>query len=346
MNKEILSTIVIISIVVALIVAILCFYVDNEIKRFNNEIIQTQSNEVTTLSSRFESRLQYLTGIMEMVSQTSPIIDPPADSNLISEQLKGIPENADVKKREIARMLFDKKFDLDYVFYAMPNGDIYFLEPYASQTKLSQLNFAFRDWYRGATTTGLTYVSEVYVSVNEKHNVIGIAVPIYSEKHTLNGIFVGALNLGSLQQSLATLVLGQNQYFVIIDHNGNIVADSRHLESDLEIEKFDLDFEATDGNIVHTITKTIDGRDMLITYKIMHVGTHEWLFASVQPSDDAFAQSTALKNEAILIMILTILTVGVSGFFLIRKINTNIVLASRLKRIDVEKRGICCHGYT
>ncbi|MBI5146532.1 MAG: sensor histidine kinase [Thaumarchaeota archaeon] len=337
MNREITLTIIILISTTALIVGILSIYTNNEIKRLNDEITKTKINEVTLLSSRFALRLQYAAGIIEMAGQTSPMTKPPAYSNLISDQLKGIPDDADSEKREIAKKMLDKRFDLDYVFYAMPNGDIYFLEPFYSQIKLSQLNFAFRDWYRGAISTDSTYVSEVYVSANEKHNVIGIAVPIYDNSNlTLNGIFVGALNLGTLQKSLATINLGQNEYLLIVDHNNNIVADSRKSESDTEIRKFTLDLSEQSRSDVSTVTKAIDGNDMFIAFKTIPVGIHEWSIMSIQPHHDTFASSISMRNEAIMMISIVITITSVAGFFMIRKINTNLELSNRLKRINSE----------
>lgn len=321
-----------------LIVGALYVYTTNETERVNDEITKTKINEITSLSSLFTLRLQYLVGIIELTGNTLPMTDPPTQSNLISEQLKGIPEDADHEKREMAKRLLDKRFDLDYVFYAMPNGDIYFLEPFFSQIKLSQLNFSFRDWYRGVIETGSTYVSEVYVSANEKHNVIAVAVPVYdSSSKSLNGIFVGALNLGALQRSLTELNLGKNEYFLIVDHNNNIVADSRKSESDTEIKKFTLDLSKhhTENN-VHIFTQAIDEEEMLITHAIIPVGIHEWSVVSVQPYDDAFASSNSLRNETIAIIATVITITSITGFFMIRKINTNIELSTRLKKINSE----------
>lgn len=338
MNREIILTIIILVSTTALIVEVLYIYTNNEIKRLNDEITKTKMNEITLLSSRFALRLQYATGIIEMASQTPPMTKPTSYSNLISDHLKGIPEDADSEKREIAKRMLDKKFDLDYVFYAMPNGDIYFLEPFYSQIQLSQLNFAFRDWYRGATSTGSTYVSEVYVSANEKHNVIGIATPIYdNSSHALNGIFAGALNLGALQQSLAQINLGKNEYLLIIDHNNNIVADSRKLESDTDIRKFTLDLSKQSGENDVTVTReALDGQDMLIISKIIPVVTHEWVIMSIQPHRDAFELSSAMRNEAIVIITTVIAITSLTGFFMIRKINTNLKLSNRLKRVNSE----------
>jgi signal transduction histidine kinase len=338
LNREVALTIVIVASVIASITTILCLYTNNEIKRLDDEIIKTKSNEVQLLSSRFELRIQYITGIIELASQTYPLTEPPSSLSLISDQLKGIPQDADPTKREFARHLLEKKFDFDYVFYAVPNGDIYFLEPFQSQIKLSQLNFAFRDWYNGVVNTGATYVSEVYVSANEKHNVVGISAPIRSDVgDSMNGIFVGALNLGTLQESLASVALGKNEYLLIVDHNGNIVADSRKSESDTQIRKFSLDFAQSNADEINTSVQEIDGVKMLVVSKTMPIGTHKWLVLSAQPYSDAFASSISLQNETVLMLLSTVLSIGVAGFFLIRKINTNMLLTARLRRVDVEK---------
>lgn len=338
LNKEITLTIIVLSSTSILIVGILYVYTINEIQRLDGEIIKTKTNDVLALSSRFGLRLQYVTGIIELTVQNPTMMSPPTHASLISEQLKGIPKDVELGKRDEAKKILGKKFDLDYVFYAMPNGDIYFLEPFSSQINLSQLNFAFRDWYLGATRTGTTYVSEVYVSANEKHNVIAIAVPMYADSNpTLNGIFVGALNLGMVQRSLSGMNFGQNEYLLIVDHNNNIVIDSRKLESDTEIRTFSLSFnEQITDNDIRTSIEKMDGKDSLIIYKTMSVGTHKWYVVSIQPYADAFAQSIALRNETILIIAVIIAIMIISGFFMIRKINANIKLSTQLKKLNSE----------
>jgi signal transduction histidine kinase len=319
-----------------LIVGLLYIYTNNEIQRIDNEIAKIKINDVQALSSRFALRVQYVTGMMELASQTFQMTEPPIYSNLISEYLKGIPQDADIEKRKIARNMFDKKLELEYIFYVMPNGDMYFLEPFSSQVKLSQLNFAFRDWYSGTMNIGSTYVSEVYVSANEKHNVIAIAVPIYGVNQTLNGIFVAAFDLGAVQRSLSQINHGKNEYFLIVDHNNNTVVDSRKSESDIEIKKFTMDLSDHQENKVNITSKTIGGQDHIIAFKTIPVGTHEWSIMSIQPHADAFASSTALRNETFG-MIMTIVTItSMSGFFMIRKINANIHLSNRLKQNNSE----------
>jgi len=339
LNKEITLTIIIVVAATILVLAIL--YVSNniEVKRLDDEIIRTRTNKVLLVSSRFELRMQYLTGIMEMTSQIPSIMKPPAYPNLISEQLKGIPEDVELEKKAIAKNMLNADFDLDYVFYAMPNGDIYFLEPFNAQVELSQSNFAFRDWYKGVISTGSTYVSEVYVSAATGHNVVAIAVPIYDNNtadRDLNGIWVSTLNLSALQRILGQIELGTNEYLLVIDQNNNIVADTRKAESSTELQKIPLDLKDQSEGETKTTTQTIEGEISFVTFRSVPIGIHEWLIVTIQPYDDAFSPSITEAQEAILIALTVVIIMGLTGFFLIRKINYNIILSKKLEETNAD----------
>jgi hypothetical protein len=70
----------------------------------------------------------------------------------------------------------------------MPNGDVYFVEPYSQQQNLTANNFAFRDYYKGTLDTHNTHLSNVVISGALGRPQTNIAVPIYSEN---NGTLVG-----------------------------------------------------------------------------------------------------------------------------------------------------------
>ncbi|HEY8110773.1 MAG TPA: HAMP domain-containing sensor histidine kinase, partial [Candidatus Nitrosotenuis sp.] len=82
--------------------------------------------------------------------------------------------------------------------------------------------------------------------------------------------------------------------------------------------------------------KAIDGIDQLVVVKTFPVGTHEWSAMSIQPYGDAFASSVALRNEALGIIVAIVTITSTTGFFMIRKINTNMVLSNQLKQINSE----------
>src|SRR3712207_9305477 len=97
--------------------------------------------------------------------------------------------------------LTDKDFQV--IFFLMPNGDIYLVEPYLQQQNLTGNNFAFRDYYKGAVERRNTYLSDVIISAALGRPQANIVVSMYSENNgTLVGLWAGGLNLTSLSESL------------------------------------------------------------------------------------------------------------------------------------------------
>ena len=98
----------------------------------------------------------------------------------ISSELHGIPKDLDIAKRKVAQdiLAFDK--DLQLIFFLMPNGDMYIEEPYSRQQNLTGNNFAYRDYYKGAVSTGDTYLDNVVISASSGLPQSNIAVPLYS----------------------------------------------------------------------------------------------------------------------------------------------------------------------
>src|SRR3712207_9449264 len=91
--------------------------------------------------------------------------------------------------------LTDKDFQV--IFFLMPNGDIYLIEPYSQQQNLTGNNFAFRDYYKGAVESRNTYLSDVIISAALGRPQANIAVPMYSENNgTLVGLWAGGLKIG------------------------------------------------------------------------------------------------------------------------------------------------------
>jgi hypothetical protein len=63
-----------------------------------------------------------------------------------------------------------------------PNGDVYFVEPYALQENLTINNFAFRNYFKVPIETGDTYLDDVILSATSGHPHPSIAVPLYSKE--------------------------------------------------------------------------------------------------------------------------------------------------------------------
>ena len=103
----------------------------------------------------------------------------------------------------------------------MPNGDTYFMEPYALQSNQTKNNLAYRDYFKGAIATNGTYLGDIITSTSSGVKRAIIAVPIFSERGegVLTGILVGSINLGLLNQELQSYNLSSGQRIVYVDSN-------------------------------------------------------------------------------------------------------------------------------
>jgi hypothetical protein len=189
-------------------------------KIFNNigSVIQNKTAESTIpadrslivklLADNLENRINKTAAILEITGEL-PQVKNVSYASSISSELYGIPKDLDIAKRKVAQdiLAFDK--DLQLIFFLMPNGDNYIEEPYSRQQNLTILNFAYRDYYKGAISTGDSYLDNVIISASSGLPISILAVPLYSSSTsnntingnrsnsntTLLGIWSGGLNL-------------------------------------------------------------------------------------------------------------------------------------------------------
>ena len=83
--------------------------------------------------------------------------------------LHGIPLYADTEKRQVAKNIIASNSDLYKIYFIMPNGDLYFLEPYSTQQTLTKNNYAFRDYFQGAIKINDTYLGNVIIATAASH---------------------------------------------------------------------------------------------------------------------------------------------------------------------------------
>src|SRR4030095_5151520 len=196
---------------------------------FNNTgVIQNKTPESTILADRslmvklladnLENRLNKSAAILEITGEL-PQVRNVSYASSISSELHGIPENLDIAKRIVARNILASDKDYEAIFFLMPNGDMYMDEPYPRQQNLTGNNFAFRDYFKGAISTGDTYLGNVIISASSGLPQSIIAVPLYSSASdnngnrnninnmTLSGIWSGGLNLTKFSDTLQSLNL-------------------------------------------------------------------------------------------------------------------------------------------
>jgi hypothetical protein len=281
-------------------------------KVFNNTggVIQNKTAESTLpadrslivklLADNLENRINKTAAILEITGEL-PQVKNVSYVSSISSELYGIPKDLDIAKRKVAQdiLTFDK--DLQLIFFLMPNGDNYIEEPYSRQHNLTVLNFAYRDYYKGAINTGDSYLDNVIISASSGLPISVLAVPLYSpstnnntingnrsnSNTTLLGIWSGGLNLTEFSESLQSLNLTHGERIVYVDQNGQKVADSNkqsfeanHNESFANLQAFK---NALRQQKPGSIMEMINGTRMLVFYEPVQFHTTTWAVLLFKP---------------------------------------------------------------
>ena len=252
---------------------------------FENNVHQGQ-NYVKLLAQDMKNRLEKAAVILERTGLL-PEVKNLTSVNMLGqtiEQSNGIPQNADIPKREVAKDILEKYGEFQVVFFLRPNGDIYIEEPYSLQRNLSKTNFAFRDYYKGVITNNDTFLGNLIVSASSGQKQAVMAVPIYSGANgSLTGIWAGGLNMSKFNESLQLLNLTHNERIVYVDNLGQKVADSnvnksKTPESFATLQRFKNAMNGQSSSIVDTVNNT----KMLVTYQPVKVFNNTWAVLLMQ----------------------------------------------------------------
>jgi Cache domain len=249
---------------------------------------------VKLLADNLENRLNKSAAILEITGELPQVKNTPSSS--ISSELHGLPKDLDIAKRKVAQDILASDKDLQQIFFLMPNGDTYMEEPYSRQQNLTGLNFAFRDYYKGAISTGDTYLGNIVISASSGLPQSNIAVPLYSSASdnngnrnnmTLLGLWSGGLNLTEFSESLQSLNLTDGERIVYVDQNGQKVADSNkqlfrtsHNESFANLQAFNNALrEQKSGSVM----EMINGTRMLVFYEPVQFRSTTWAVLLLKP---------------------------------------------------------------
>ncbi len=283
----ILATLVIL---MSLIISHPLSYSTTTIRDLDRTQADAAEEKVRVLANELETRINKSGEILEITSKLPQVSSTPFASS-INPELPGIPEDADMPKRKVAQDILDTDKDFQAIFFLMPNGDMYLIEPYSRQQNLTTNNFAFRDYYRGAVDTHNTYLGNVIISASSGRPQTNMAVPIFSENDgTLLGVWGGGLNLTNFSKSLQSLNLTNNERVVYVDQQGQKIADSNNQslsrpnslnESFADLQSFRNAVNGESG----TLIESINGAKMLVSYHPVKVFSTVWAVLAIQPYD-------------------------------------------------------------
>ena len=244
------------------------YYNNNTNENNNSSLILHELKNIKTI---LESKITKLATALQIASNLPQNSQPP-DINLVDPKVKGIPEDADIEKRKIAKILLGQ-FEFSSIVFLLNNGDMYFDEPFERQLNLTATNFAFRDYYQVVEKTKKTYLSDAIISKSSGRNLAVIATPVINKENDMIGILHGTINFNNYDKFLQSLNLQNNSRLVLIDKNGVKIGDSNENETSASknllrkrqfsnLTSFKIALEGKSGSIV----EKFDGKESQITF--------------------------------------------------------------------------------
>ena len=256
--------------------------------------IQNNISLITNIVAKnLENRIQKAGAILEITSKLPQVRDVPY-AHLLNQTLNtlhGIPQYADIEKRQVVKNILSSNNDLYEIFLLMPNGNMYFLEPYSIQQTLAVNNFAFRDYFQGAISTNDTYLGNVHTTAAASGaRTAKIAVPTYSLKDnsTIAGVWAGSIDFNVLNKELQSLnltSLGDGTRVVYVDGKGQKIADSDINKSIIPESFANLKgFKAAIGGQAGSTIDTVNNTKMMVSYQPVNAFHNTWVVLLMQPS--------------------------------------------------------------
>ena len=298
----------------ALLVTIV-FYSQEQIRQQSSIIETERIVKVNQLASRIELIITNAEKILENAAKDENIKNPP-NISFIGNNSRGIPESVDNEKRLVIRNILSTYTDFESIGYILPNGDIYFVEPYSFQKTLSVSNVSFRNYYKAVTATHDTYVDSILVSAASHHPVAAIVVPIFSNS-SMVGMLASGVDLVTIQERLKELHSYTGERILVVDNNKALVADSDETgyKSGAIVPEMGVIQDALAGKNGTTI-ESINGQKMFLAYHPITAGQNTWAVVSMQPYDEAFQSVNATIQESYTLAILILIITSLSSYYL------------------------------
>src|SRR5215212_1101761 len=245
-------------------------YSNNNINENNNSSFLI--NELENIKNILESKVTKLATALQIASSLPQILQPP-DIDLIDSKVNGIPEDADIEKRKIGKILLSQFNEFLSFVFVLDNGDVYFDEPFERQLNRTVTNLSFRDYYQAVEQTKKTYLSDAIISITTGRNLAVIATPVINKENDMIGILYGTINFNNYDKFLQSLNLQNNTRLIMIDKNGVKIGDSNENETSASKESFEkkqfsnltsvkLALDGKSGSIV----EKLDGKESQITF--------------------------------------------------------------------------------
>ena len=249
-------------------------------------------NELGYIKNILESKVTKLATALKIASNLPQILQTP-DINLIDPKVKGIPEDADIEKRKIAKILLDQFKEFSSIDFLLNNGDIYFDEPFKDQLNRTVTNLAFRDYYQVVNQTKKTYLSDAIISKTTGRNLAVIATPVINNENNMTGILLGTINFNNYDEFLQSHKIQNNSRLVLIDKNGVKIGDSNEKWTSVSKESFEkkqfsnlTSFKLALEDKSGSIEEKFEGKETQITFLPYDLFQNKRILLLIQDCDE------------------------------------------------------------
>jgi cache domain-containing protein len=295
------TTLVCYAIAVIIAIGILSYAGTAQIQALERQVKNDLEGDVRAVASETGSRMSAVASVMEVTAKLPQVKDT-SDAGLVSAENKGVPEDAAVEKRQVAKDILASNSDIDAIGFILANGDMYLEEPYSRQQNLTRTNFVSRDYFQGAIAAGGAYLGEVYISAATGASAAALAVPVYNDDKTLAGVWIAVMNLQALN-SRADEALG-SEYggrVVYIDQNNHeVVSSSALVSADETLSDLQSYSDALAGESGSRVEMK-DGVEMYVAYSPVQMPGATWVILAMQPYSEAFSPAPALQLQGSII---------------------------------------------
>jgi hypothetical protein len=255
------------------------------------ETVSDNALLASIFATDLSNRLNQSASLLEITAELPQVRNTPF-ANLLNQTLgtlHGVPQHIDTEKRMLAKnILYSKDSDLFEVFYLMPNGDMYMIEPYSTQETLTANNYAFRDYFQGTVRYNDTYLGNAITTTAASGvREAVMTVPVFSldDNATLAGVWAGGIDFGRINQELQAFKLDErNKRVVYVDSNGEKISDSDPLLSSKfeSFGKLNSFKNAVRGDAGYGI-ETANGKKTIITYHPVNAFHNTWAVLVIEP---------------------------------------------------------------
>jgi len=191
-------------------------------------------------------------------------------------------------------------------------------------------DFKDRQWYKEASSTKKTVITDSYISAFTKQTTTTIAAPIFDENNNIIGYLGGNLSLGNLFSLASTLNQGKSEEGIILDKKGFYLADSRdetknkghNLCQDKDVSEV-----SKNGQAKVVSLDTSEGKKVIAFSPVEGYG---WSVLSMQDLSESLNNAADLRNLLIILIIISALIVIALTYLYIGKIISPILSLASL----------------